>query len=141
VAYAVASPQFLCSSTTNYIRVHLQAVTADPSHFLQDAILKEASSEAKAAYVDAMSRARDIELLVRSINEVASMFQDLAVLINEQSAKLDSIGACAATMERMGWGLAGSQPPSSLYHPWCAVAAQRRTWSVRSRTSRKATRT
>jgi predicted metal-dependent hydrolase len=35
--------------------------------------------------------ARDVEMLVRSLNEVASMFQDLAVLVQHQSDMLDSI--------------------------------------------------
>jgi t-SNARE complex subunit (syntaxin) len=64
----------------------------NPSGFLSQAIMEEASVEAQQAYIDAQSRARDVEMLVRSINEVASMFQDLAVLIQHQSEMLDNIG-------------------------------------------------
>jgi t-SNARE complex subunit (syntaxin) len=64
---------------------------ADPQGLIRDAIMEEASDEAQAAYSDAQSRAKDVEMLVRSLNEVATMFQDLAVLITQQSEMLDSI--------------------------------------------------
>jgi hypothetical protein len=53
--------------------------------------MEEASEEAQQAYTDAQSRARDVEMLVRSLNEVAALFQDLAVLVQHQSEMLDSI--------------------------------------------------
>jgi len=63
----------------------------DPQGFLRDAIVEEANEQAQQAYDEAQSRARDIQMLVRSINEVASMFQDLAVLVQRQSEKLDIV--------------------------------------------------
>ena len=53
--------------------------------------MEEAADDAQQAYAEAQSRARDVEMLVRSLNEVASMFQDLAVLVQHQSDMLDSI--------------------------------------------------
>jgi t-SNARE complex subunit (syntaxin) len=53
--------------------------------------MEEAADDAQQAYAEAQSRARDVEMLVRSLNEVASMFQDLAVLVQNQSDMLDSI--------------------------------------------------
>jgi t-SNARE complex subunit (syntaxin) len=50
-----------------------------------------ASSRVQAAYDEAMSRARDVETLVRSLNEVAEMVKDLATLVAQQSALLDRI--------------------------------------------------
>lgn len=63
----------------------------DPSGVIREAILEEASEEAQQAYTDAQSRAKDVEMLVRSLNEVAALFQDLAVLVQHQSEMLDSI--------------------------------------------------
>lgn len=68
-----------------------ERVERDPGSFLREAIMEEASEEAQQAYVDAQSRARDVEILVRSLNEVAQMFQDLAALVQHQSDMLDSI--------------------------------------------------
>lgn len=88
-------------------------VEEDPANFVREAIIEEAADEAQAAYAEAQSRARDVEMLVRSLNEVrlgdlvllyatqcggsplflqvAAMFQDLAVLVQHQSEMLDSI--------------------------------------------------
>jgi t-SNARE complex subunit (syntaxin) len=66
-------------------------VEKDPANFVRDALMEEAADEAQQAYVEAQSRARDVEMLVRSLNEVAAMFQDLAVLVQHQSEMLDSI--------------------------------------------------
>lgn len=66
-------------------------VKKDPAKFLSDAVMTEASEEAQQAYVDAQSRSRDITALVRSLAEVQSMFNDLSVLVNQQSEMLDSI--------------------------------------------------
>jgi len=43
----------------------LQRIDRDPASFLAEAIMEEASEEAQAAYSDAQSRARDVEMLVR----------------------------------------------------------------------------
>ncbi len=53
--------------------------------------MSRASTEAEAAYAEAQSRARDVALLVRSLNEVAAMMNDLAALVQEQGEMLDSI--------------------------------------------------
>ena len=66
-------------------------VEQDPANFVREAIMEEAADEAQAAYAEAQSRARDVEFLVRSLSEVAAMFQDLAVLVQHQSEMLDSI--------------------------------------------------
>ena len=66
-------------------------VERDPGNFVREALMEEAADDAQQAYAEAQSRARDVELLVRSLNEVASMFQDLAVLVQHQSDMLDSI--------------------------------------------------
>jgi t-SNARE complex subunit (syntaxin) len=71
--------------------VRREVELAGPAAFLQSALMEEASDEAQAAYMDAESRAKDIDLLMRSINDVAALFQDLAVLVQEQSAQLDTI--------------------------------------------------
>ncbi len=68
-----------------------EKVERDPANFVREAIMEEAAEEAQQAYVEAQSRARDVEMLVRSLNEVAAMFQDLAVLVQHQSEMLDSI--------------------------------------------------
>jgi t-SNARE complex subunit (syntaxin) len=68
-----------------------EKVEKDPANFVRDALMEEAADEAQQAYVEAQSRARDVEMLVRSLNEVAAMFQDLAVLVQHQSEMLDSI--------------------------------------------------
>lgn len=67
------------------------AVERDPASFLQEAVMSRASTEAEAAYAEAQSRARDVALLVRSLNEVAAMMNDLAALVQEQGEMLDSI--------------------------------------------------
>ena len=66
-------------------------VEQDPANFVREAIMEEAADEAQAAYAEAQSRARDVEFLVKSLGEVAAMFQDLAVLVQQQSEMLDSI--------------------------------------------------
>lgn len=66
-------------------------VEQDPANFVREAIMEEAADEAQAAYAEAQSRARDVEFLVKSLSEVAAMFQDLAVLVQQQSEMLDSI--------------------------------------------------
>ena len=66
-------------------------VERDPANFVREALMEEAADDAQQAYAEAQSRARDVEMLVRSLNEVASMFQDLAVLVQHQSDMLDSI--------------------------------------------------
>lgn len=66
-------------------------VERDPANFVREALMEEAADEAQQAYAEAQSRARDVEMLVRSLNEVAAMFQDLAVLVQHQSEMLDSI--------------------------------------------------
>ena len=68
-----------------------EKVERDPANFVREALLEEAADEAQQAYAEAQSRARDVEMLVRSLNEVASMFQDLAVLVQQQSDMLDKI--------------------------------------------------
>lgn len=73
-----------------------ERVEQDPSGFLREAVMQQAAGAAQDAYIDAQSRARDVELLVRSINEVAAMFQDLAVLVQHQSEMLDTIGTCTS---------------------------------------------
>lgn len=77
----------------NYRKL-LQAAERDPSGFVREMVITTASDEAQAAYAEAQSRARDIEALIRSINEVAVMFQDLASLVQHQTELLDNIGAC-----------------------------------------------
>ena len=81
--------------------LHIQMAAHDPAGLIREAIMDEASEEAQQAFSDAQSRARDVEMLVRSLNEVAALFQDLAVLVQHQSEMLDSIeenvetaGAC-----------------------------------------------
>ena len=68
-----------------------EKVERDPANFVREALMEEAADDAQQAYAEAQSRARDVEMLVRSLNEVASMFQDLAVLVQHQSDMLDSI--------------------------------------------------
>ena len=68
-----------------------QMAAHDPAGLIREAIMDEASEEAQQAFSDAQSRARDVEMLVRSLNEVAALFQDLAVLVQHQSEMLDSI--------------------------------------------------
>jgi t-SNARE complex subunit (syntaxin) len=68
-----------------------EAAERDPAGLIREAIIEEASEEAQQAYSDAQSRARDVEMLVRSLNEVSALFQDLAVLVQHQSEMLDSI--------------------------------------------------
>ena len=64
------------------------------------------------AYTDAQSRARDVEMLVRSLNEVSALFQDLAVLVQHQSEMLDSIEENVETAGEGG------------YHYWRSVCAR-----------------
>ena len=66
-------------------------VEQDPANFVREAIMEQAADEAQEAYAEAQSRARDVEFLVRSLGDVAAMFQDLAVLVQHQSEMLDSI--------------------------------------------------
>ncbi len=73
------------------------AVAADPEHagtlvaaFLQGEAT-EPSEEAVAALADAQSRAADVAALVRSLAEVAALFDDLRVLVAEQSDALSRI--------------------------------------------------
>jgi syntaxin 1B/2/3 len=68
-----------------------EKIERDPANFVREALMEEAADDAQQAYAEAQSRARDVEMLVRSLNEVASMFQDLAVLVQNQSDMLDSI--------------------------------------------------
>lgn len=82
---------FLSSSCTSLPFHPLQKAEKDPANFLKEAIMEEASEEAQQAYTEAQSRASDVEVLMRSIADVAQMFNDLAILINKQSEMLDSI--------------------------------------------------
>ena len=83
-------PSFAGKSETE-VRRKVEESGGDAAQFLKEALIEEAADEAQDAYRDAQSKAKDIEMLVRSINEVASMFQDLAVLIQHQTETLDSI--------------------------------------------------
>lgn len=58
--------------------------------FLNIAITVSAD-EAQLAYQDAVSRSKDVDILVRSIKELNEMMNDFAFLISEQSEKIDSI--------------------------------------------------
>lgn len=78
-------------SLDHLVSCALQRVERDPAGFMREAVMEEASEEAQQAWNDAQSRARDVEMLVRSLNEVAALFQDLAVLVQHQSEMLDSI--------------------------------------------------
>ena len=80
--------------------VRREVEAAGPAGFLQNALMEEASDEAQAAYMDAESRAKDIDLLMRSINEVSAMFQDLAVLVQHQSSQLDTIEVHVETAQK-----------------------------------------
>lgn len=83
-------PSF-AGKSENEVRRKVEESGGDAAQFLKEALIEEAADEAQDAYRDAQSKAKDIEMLVRSINEVASMFQDLAVLIQHQTETLDSI--------------------------------------------------
>lgn len=88
VRQGMALPQ---NENKSEAEVRREVELAGPAAFLQSALMEEASDEAQAAYMDAESRAKDIDLLMRSINDVAALFQDLAVLVQAQSAQLDTI--------------------------------------------------
>ena len=88
VRQGMALPQ---NENKSEAEVRREVELAGPAAFLQSALMEEASDEAQAAYLDAESRAKDIDLLMRSINDVAALFQDLAVLVQAQSAQLDTI--------------------------------------------------
>ena len=105
-------------------------VEQDPANFVREAIMEEAADEAQAAYAEAQSRARDVEFLVRSLTEVAAMFQDLAVLVQHQSEMLDSIesnietagkhvrkGNDAVSLERLRGGMALAKPAQATRAP------------------------
>ena len=70
-----------------------ERVERDPTAIQQalTAPTVEANEQVQAAYDEAMSRAKDVEALVVSLNEVASMVQDLATIVQEQSELLDRI--------------------------------------------------
>ena len=83
-------PNFAGKSESE-VRRKVEESGGDAASFLKDALVEEAADEAQDAYREAQSKAKDIDMLVRSIAEVASMFQDLAVLIQHQTETLDSI--------------------------------------------------
>jgi len=58
--------------------------------FLNIAITVSAD-EAQLAYQDAVSRSKDVDILVISIKELNEMMNDFAFLISDQSQKIDSI--------------------------------------------------
>ena len=99
--------------------VRREVEAAGPAGFLQNALMEEASDEAQAAYMDAESRARDIDLLMRSITEVSAMFQDLAVLVQHQSAQLDTIEVHVETAQKHirkgNAAVRPSRPPATLH--------------------------
>lgn len=88
-------------------------VERDPANFVREAIMEEAADEAQQAYAEAQSRARDVEMLVRSLNEVAAMFQDLANLVQHQSEMLNTI---EENVESAVSGATGCPPPPGS-HP------------------------
>jgi hypothetical protein len=97
VRQGMALPQ---NENKSEAEVRREVEAAGPAAFLQSALMEEASDEAQAAYMDAESRAKDIDLLMRSINEVAALFQDLAVLVQAQSAQLDTIEVHVETAQK-----------------------------------------
>jgi hypothetical protein len=62
-----------------------------------DVLLAEASGEAQSAYAEARERAREVAALAASVQEVAAMFSDLAVLVDGQSEQLSTVGANVET--------------------------------------------
>ncbi|RYG44683.1 hypothetical protein EON67_11480 [archaeon] len=102
-----------------------ERVEQDPSGFLREAVMQQAAGAAQDAYIDAQSRARDVELLVRSINEVAAMFQDLAVLVQHQSEMLDTIGRRAPlhTHARARARARGTASPTNRTLTWLRSSA------------------
>lgn len=55
--------------------------------------ITDPDTAAIAALSDAAQRTRDIDRLVRSIKELSDMFDDLAILVDEESAMLNNIEA------------------------------------------------
>jgi t-SNARE complex subunit (syntaxin) len=67
-------------------------VEENPAGFAQQAIIAgEVNHAAQMAYHEAQERAREIEMLTRSIMELHEMFRDLLSLVQHQSEQLESI--------------------------------------------------
>jgi len=61
--------------------------------FLREAITTSVNEEAQMAWEDVQSRAKDVEMLERSVHQMFQLFKDLATLVDEQGENLDSIEA------------------------------------------------
>lgn len=63
----------------------------NPTGMFQQGIKTIANNKMKRAYEEANDRAKDVERLQRSIQELFMLFQDLAILVNKQGEVLNSI--------------------------------------------------
>lgn len=61
--------------------------------FYEQVILKTAATEVKDAYDRAVERLDEVKQLEQSVTELAQMFVDMALLVNQQGEMLDSIEA------------------------------------------------
>lgn len=66
-------------------------VTDNPTGMFQQGVQTQANAKMKRAYNEAADRAKDVERLQRSIQELYQMFQDLATLVSRQGEVLNSI--------------------------------------------------
>lgn len=63
----------------------------DPSQFIKQAIVGPVNAEIEEEYRKAQDKYKDIVKLVRSVRELQQLFQDMAVLIQEQGEMLNQI--------------------------------------------------
>lgn len=68
------------------------SVERNPTRFVEQAIVDEANEDARLALSSAQNRARDVERLVQSIQEVEVMVQDLSAIVQTQSDAIVCIG-------------------------------------------------
>lgn len=66
-------------------------VSDNPTGMFQAGVQRTANAKMKRAYNEAADRAKDVERLQRSIQELYQMFQDLATLVHRQGEVLNSI--------------------------------------------------
>jgi t-SNARE complex subunit (syntaxin) len=68
-----------------------QMAESNPDIFNEQIAIQIASDEASTAYTDALSRSKDITMLVNSIKELNDMMNDLAFIITTNSEIIDRI--------------------------------------------------
>lgn len=101
-------------------------VAGDPATFIRSALLAPSpvsGGDACAAYDSATQRARDVELLERSVLEADHAFLDLSLLVDAQSEAMYDV--CLHVAEVAGHTHDGEVAPAADEHPprtyWCCA--------------------